>query len=174
MDAAVRCFAEQTQVSMTDIAREAGVGRVTLYGHFPSRERLIEAALERALDDARCVLAAADPDSGPADEALRRLLRSSWSVLDRYRRLFDSAQRELGSTKMREQHDPAMAMVAALIDRGRREGTFRTDLPVDWLVTTVYTLLHAAAEDVNNGRQSAGDVTGLLEATLLQALAPPV
>jgi hypothetical protein len=31
------------------VARAAGVGRVTLYAHFPSREQLLGAALDRAL-----------------------------------------------------------------------------------------------------------------------------
>jgi hypothetical protein len=43
--AATRVFCEQPQVSMADIARAAGVGRVTLYAHFPSREALLEAVL---------------------------------------------------------------------------------------------------------------------------------
>ncbi|MEH1130844.1 TetR/AcrR family transcriptional regulator, partial [Micromonospora sp. CPCC 206061] len=49
VQAAVTCLGRSAEASMNDIAQEAGVGRVTLYGHFPSREALVEAALIRLL-----------------------------------------------------------------------------------------------------------------------------
>ncbi|MFI7679505.1 TetR/AcrR family transcriptional regulator [Actinophytocola sp. NPDC049390] len=171
LDAATACLSRQPQVSMTEVARAAGVGRVTLYAHFPSREVLLDAVLERTIAQAGAVIEECKPDEGPADEALRRLLRSSWEVLDRYRRLFEVAQRELGPPRLREHHDPAMTRVEKLLTRGQDEGAFRTDLPLGWLVTTVYTLLHAAAEDVNVGRLAQDDAGRILDATVLSALA---
>jgi AcrR family transcriptional regulator len=173
LDAAATSLSAQPQISMAELARVAGVGRVTLYAHFPSREAVLEAVLERAITQAGAVLEESRPEEGPADEALRRLLRSSWQVLDRHRRLFEVAQRELGPVRLREYHDPAIDRIDKLIARGRRDGVFRTDLPPRWLVTTVYTLLHAAAEDVNAERLPQQDAGRVLEATLLAALAPP-
>jgi hypothetical protein len=106
-------------------------------------------------------------------EALRRLVRTSWETLDRHRRLFALAQRELGPAALRDRHDPALNPVEALLARGRRDGVIRTDLPLDWLVTTFYTLLHAAAEEVNAGRLPHTDAGRVLDATLTSALAPP-
>jgi len=169
LDAAATCLGTQPQVSMAELARAAGVGRVTLYAHFPSREAVLEAVLERAISQAGAVIEESRPEEGPADEALRRLLRSSWQILDRHRRLFEVAQRELGPARLRESHDPAIDRIDKLVARGRREGVFRTDLPLSWLVTTVYTLLHAAAEDVNAGRLPQEDAGHVLEATLLSA-----
>jgi TetR/AcrR family transcriptional regulator, mexCD-oprJ operon repressor len=37
LDAASPCLARDPSASLADIAREAGVGGVTLYGHFDSR-----------------------------------------------------------------------------------------------------------------------------------------
>lgn len=170
--AALDCFTERPQASMAAIARAAGVGRVTLYAHFPSRESLLEAVLEHAVAQAGPVLDAVAPGDGPAPEALRRLLRSAWQVLDRHRRLFEVAQDELGPARMREHHDRAMARVENLLRRGRDEGAFRDDLPLSWMVTTVYSLLHAAADDVNSGRLEQDSAAEVLEATLLPALRP--
>ncbi|MBA9002809.1 TetR/AcrR family transcriptional regulator [Thermomonospora cellulosilytica] len=170
LDAALVCFSEQTDVSMTSIARAAGVGRVTLYTHFPSREVLLQAVLDHAIAQADAVLDAAEPDRGPAADALGRLLRSSWQILGRHRRLFEVAQRELDPARLRRHHDPAMARVEALLARGRNEGAFRVDLPLNWMVTTVYSLLHAAAEDVNAGRLPQHSAADVLQATLLSAL----
>ncbi|MEU8108235.1 TetR/AcrR family transcriptional regulator [Nonomuraea muscovyensis] len=171
--AALVCFTEDPQVSMAAIARAAGVGRVTLYAHFPSRDVLLEAVLDHAIALADPVLNAAMPGDGPAADALRRLLRSAWQVLDRHRRLFEAAQHELDATRMRKHHDQAMAHVEGLLRRGRDEGAFRDDLPLGWMVTTVYSLLHAAAIDVNSGRLPQDAAADVLEATLLPALVPP-
>ncbi|GAB2859874.1 TetR/AcrR family transcriptional regulator [Lentzea nigeriaca] len=170
LDAALVSFTEDPQASMAAIARAAGVGRVTLYAHFPSREVLLEAVLDRTIAAAGAVIEKATPGEGPATEALRRLLRSSWHELDQHRKLFDLAQRELGAAALRQRHREVVDHVEALLVRGQQEGVFRRDLPMTWLVTTVYSLLHAAAEDVNAGRLAAEEAAGVLEATLLPAL----
>jgi hypothetical protein len=36
---------------------------------------------------------------------------------------------------MRRAHETVRAVIRKLIERGRRESAFRTDLAVDWLVT---------------------------------------
>jgi len=38
LDAAEACLTRDTDASMSDIAAEAGLGRVTIYGHFASRQ----------------------------------------------------------------------------------------------------------------------------------------
>lgn len=173
LDAALVRLTEQPHTSMAAIARAAGVGRVTLYAHFPSREALLEAVLAHAITQADTVVEAATPTEGPATEALARLLRSSWQVLDQHRRLFDLAQRELGSTRLRQHHDKAIGRIEQLLIRGQHEGAFRTDLPLSWLITTIYSLLHAAADDVNAHRLDRDTAPDVLEATLLTALRPP-
>jgi len=59
------------------MAEPAGVGRVTLYAHFPSREAVLEAVLERTISQAGVIIEERRPEEGPADEALRRLLRAA-------------------------------------------------------------------------------------------------
>ena len=45
-------------------------------------------------------------------------------------------------------------------------------MPQQWLITTTYSLMHAAAEDAAAGRLDAGDAAGLITATLLAAFTP--
>jgi AcrR family transcriptional regulator len=170
LDAALACFAEQPQASMGDIARAAGVGRVTLYAHFPSRAVLLEAALDRAVDEVGTAIDSEIDDDDPPDRALATLVGSSWRDLDRYRRIHEAAQRELSPERLRQHHAASLTRVEALIARGRADGTFRTDLPLAWQVTTFYALIHAAADDVNAGRLDADQAAHVLEATLLAAL----
>ena len=60
----------------------------------------------------------------------------------------------------------------SLIEQGQRAGTFRRDMPQQWLITTTYSLMHAAAEDTAAGRLDADDAAGLITATLLAAFTP--
>jgi AcrR family transcriptional regulator len=167
LDAGLACFSRNADASLTDVARGAGVGRVTLYRHFPSREGLIDAVLAHAISRADTALEAVAVDNGPAPEALSRLIHSSWRIVDHHRSLLAAAQRDLPPARIRHHHDQAMARVERLVARGQREGDFRTDLPRPWLVATFYSVLHGAAEEVDAGRLDPTKAPETLTATLL-------
>ena len=57
----------------------------------------------------------------------------------------------------------------ALLLRGQREGVFRVDLPVSWLLTTTHVVMNGAAEEVRAGRLDADDAPWFIEAILLPA-----
>lgn len=170
--AATESFARDPDASMADIARAAGLGRVTLYAHFPSREQLLRTVLAETIAESIGVIEAASPDEGPPAEALARVIRSCWPLLSRFGSLHAAARRTLPADEVRRRHDQPMTHVGRLIARGRAEGAFRTDLPVEWLVTTVYTLLHAAADEAAAGRLDTDAVGEILEKTLLAAFKP--
>ncbi|HEX7161018.1 MAG TPA: TetR/AcrR family transcriptional regulator, partial [Trebonia sp.] len=84
-----------------------------------------------------------------------------------------AAHRELPAERIRGIHDPVLRNVQGLIECGQDAGAFRRDLPMQWLTTTAFSLMHAAAEDVAAGRLDAGEAPRLITATLLGAFAPP-
>lgn len=171
--AATACFGKNPNASMTEIAAAAGVGRVTLYGHFSSREALLSELMERALTEVAAVLDATDLDRGPADETLRALIRSSWQLLDRNLRMLHAARRALPAEAVHEHHTGILSAMERLITRGRQEGAFRDDLPSHWLVGTVYALVQAAGDQVEAGRFTSQEALDALEATLISALRRP-
>ncbi len=158
------------EASVGDIAAEAGVGRMTLYGHFNSRAELIEAALVDSLEHGEGVLREVPLDGDPV-EAFRRLIASSWTLLSRARTLLVAAQKELPATRIRELHEASEARMRALLERGQREGSFRTDLPVSWLLTVTHVVLNGAAEEITTGRLNPEDAPGFIDATLQPAFA---
>jgi Zn-dependent protease with chaperone function len=62
------------------------------------------------------------------------------------------------------------APLLGLLTRGQAQGAFRDDLPVQWLVTVFYSLIHAAAAEVQARRLSAKAAPDILADTLLAAL----
>jgi len=172
LDAATDCLARDPEMSIADIAAAAGVGRITLYGHFKTRAELVDAVLVRAVAHADAILDATDTGGDPAD-ALARLVAASWQIVHQFRNILLAAQRELPAERIRGVHDPLMRRVQSLIGQGQRAGTFRSDLPKQWLITTAFSLMHAAAEDVTAGRLRAEDAAHLITATLLAAFTPP-
>ncbi|GIH17201.1 TetR/AcrR family transcriptional regulator [Rugosimonospora africana] len=172
LDAAVACLSRDPDASVVDIAAAASVGRVTLYGHFKTRAELIDAALVRTIQHADQILETTDTTGDPT-EALTRLVASSWQIVDQFRNILVAAQRELPAERIRGVHDRVVRRIQSLLERGQRGGAFRTDLPKRWMVTTVISLMHAAAEDAAAGRVKVDQVPGLITATLLAAFTAP-
>lgn len=170
LDATLACTPADGRFNMTAIARAAGVSRVTLYTHFPTREALVDAALQRAMAITGAALAELRLSEGPATEALGRLLRSSWQILEQHRNLYVVASATLPPAQLRSYTEPVLGQVDNLIGRGQATGDFRSDLPRDWLVATIYTLMHLAAEQLNAGRLSAEQAGDVVTTTILSLL----
>jgi TetR/AcrR family transcriptional repressor of mexCD-oprJ operon len=172
LDAALARLARDPHASIADIAQEAGVGRMTLYGHFRTRADLLEAALSRLLANCDEVLAGVDLDREPAT-ALNDLIASSWQLVHQFHAVRLAAGLELPEERIRAHHDGPLRRVEQIIERGRKTGAFRRDLPTSWLVTVFYSVLHAAADECAAGRLDTDEAPRVITATLLSAVAPP-
>jgi TetR/AcrR family transcriptional repressor of mexCD-oprJ operon len=113
--AGLELFSRDANVSMADVARAAGLGRVTVYAHFPSRADLVEALVQRAIAEAEQALDARLATLGdqPADQALADLIGCTWTVLQRHRRLRRHALADLGPERLHEHHDPVRGRIEA-------------------------------------------------------------
>ena len=166
LDGAERLLQRHAQLSISAVAAEAGVSRVTVYAHFPSLEDLLEAVVERAVSGATVALESADPHSGPPLEALERLVAVSWRELERHQATARAAAEQLTPDMLRHTHRGARHQLLRLLDRGQQDGAFRTDLPGDWLVTACVALMHAAVDEVRAGRLSGRAAQNALQASV--------
>jgi TetR/AcrR family transcriptional regulator, mexCD-oprJ operon repressor len=172
LEAAVACLSRNPDASVSEIAQAAGVGRVTLYGHFGSREALIGAALTRVLDEGDQVLAGVDLTGDPR-EALRMLIEAGWLLTAQAGAVLDAARETLPPGRIQELHAKPAQRVEDLIRRGQSEGVFRADLPASWLTSALHHLMKGAAVDVSSGRLDHADAARFISETVLAAYAPP-
>jgi TetR/AcrR family transcriptional regulator, mexCD-oprJ operon repressor len=171
LDAAVELLGRDPSASVGAIAAAAGVGRVTLYGHFPSRDALVEDAVRHAIDGGEEKLAGVDLTGDP-QAALVRLLRSSWLLMSQARNLLLAAQNSLSPERIKELHDKPFRRLETLVGRGQEVGVFRSDLPASWLVGVLHSVVHHAADEINAGRLDERDAPDLISATILAAFTP--
>jgi TetR/AcrR family transcriptional regulator, mexCD-oprJ operon repressor len=169
--AGTSCLAADPSSSIADIAAAAGVGRMTLYGHFKTRGELVDAVLQRTLDESNDILKATDT-SGDPQEAMMRLIGASWQLVHRFGNVLTAAHDELPPERIHGAHDRVLRRVQTLVERGQRAGTFRNDLPKNWLVSLAVRLMHSAADDVAAGRLKPAEAPGVIASTLFAALTP--
>jgi len=161
VDAAIEVLSERPAASMEEIAAAAGLARQTVYAHYPSREALLRAVVDRALAQTVAAIDAAEPDEGTPVDALDRLVSASWQTLERYPLLMD-LRAPLTPAEEHALHGPILERLERLIRRGQRAGDFDRRLTPAWLLAAFLGLAHAAAQEVAAGRLSAEDASRTL------------
>lgn len=153
LEAAAGALAEDPDASLSEVARLAGLTRATLYRHFGSRDKLVDALRGDALDSAVEAVTAARLDEGTALEALRRVITAITSLGGRFwPLLMEGADRDPEFLRRRAE---TFAPVVAVIERGQSSGQIRTDVSAQWAVTALTALLAAAVRQAK-GFEDAG------------------
>lgn len=151
---------------MAAIAEHAGLGRSTLYRHFPSRTAMLDGLAADVVGrrDAGVEAAIArDPDTGAV---LRALAAMNVELGVRYPFLF--AHRAAVRPALQAGGDVLTAFLAAARDRG----DVRDDQPFRWLMATQLAISLAMIGEVLAGRIAGERATALLGETLIALMAP--
>ena len=141
------------QVSLESIARDAGVGIGTLYQHFPSREALVEAIYRAELGE---VAAAAEHllKRHPPKTALRRwmdryasFVAAKRGMAESLHAIFDSGAMEPSQTR-----DSIVGAVDMLLRAGADDGSLRSDVQADDVVSSLIGIFLASGSPEQTGR----------------------
>ena len=147
--------------------------------HHPTKRQPAVARSVTAILDAALAALTEDPDVSMAEIARRAgVVRATVYVhfptreaLGRYRALV-ALNTRLGPEHMRALHAPVAGTVRPLLERGRSAGAFNPDLTLDWMLTVVLDLIHAASREVTAGRLPEAEAERALIATVTGALSP--
>ncbi|WJV46093.1 TetR/AcrR family transcriptional regulator [Streptomyces flavofungini] len=169
-------FAELTRdpdASMDQIARAAGVVRRTVYGHFPSRDALVTAILDEAVEAVSAAHAAGYEGVDDPPRAVASAMLAVWDVTDRYRLLISLAQRAIAMEGIRERLAPVHERGTAMLQRGLDEGRFVSPMPANALAYVVENIMFALMETVNDGLMEPADAGRAAAVTFLCAAGLP-
>ena len=138
--------------SIGDLARELGVTKSAIYHHVPSKEALLAAALDEALDGLSTAIddAVAAPPEGSAYERLRTAVRQSVEILAAHLpavtlllRVRGNSEVELAALKRRRVIDDKLAgLVQAAVD----EGSLRADIPPELISRLLFGMVNSLVE----------------------------
>ncbi|UGT54266.1 TetR/AcrR family transcriptional regulator [Nocardia asteroides] len=172
IDAATRLLATHPDAGMAAIAAEAGVTRQTVYAHFASRDELVDAVIASTTERAVAAMREADLDSGPAREALLRMLAVGW----RFFRVAPLAHHVGAFARQRDEDRqlPVNDRLLRLIRRGQRAGEFDDTLSAAWLVAAIVAVSHAAGDEVRAGRMAQPEAEKSLRESVLRLVSASV
>lgn len=169
-------FAELTRdpdASMDQIARAAGVVRRTVYGHFPSRDALVTAILDEAVEAVTAAHAAGYEGVDDPPRAIAGAMLAVWDVTDRYRLLLSLAQRAVTMEGIRERLAPIHATGTQMLQRALDEGRFTSSLPAPALVYVLENIMFGLLEAVNDGVLETAEAGRAAAVTFLTAAGLP-
>lgn len=142
LEAAFLTFNEQPGASLGDVAQRAGVGRATLHRHFSSRDALIEALAQTALQELKDAIEAATASAQTHIDGLRLSLAAIIPLASR--QWFLSHELFEEGSKIAAAYEADIAELHHEIDAARAEGSFAPDLPTKWIAETYENLIYAA------------------------------
>lgn len=159
-------------VSMSAVAKAAGVSRQTLYNHFPDVDSILAAAIHQHNEEARTMLSTAlaitDSPTGKLDQLVRHVVMLG-SHGHGSQRITDglSAESRAGLAAHEQQMN---SQIAAILDEGIRTGEFRADLSSEVDVLVVSAMLDGIMDATSRDPDQAARVAQVGLRTLVRAV----
>jgi AcrR family transcriptional regulator len=176
LDVAAQALVADPAASLAEVAEAAGIGRTTLHKHYATRDDLLRAVGDRALDLwEQAVGEVADPDDGAApDGGLLAMAAAMIPIGPQLAFLL----RTPAFDHVPEINDRWAAVeerTLAVLKRARARGVIAESVPDWWLLATFFALIYVAAESVGAGRLAPLDAPEFTVRTFLQGIgaAPP-
>jgi AcrR family transcriptional regulator len=168
LDVAAQVLVADPAASLADVAEAAGIGRTTLHKHYATREDLLHAVGDRAIDlwehAIGGITGQEDPDGGlramttamiPIGPQLAFLWRTP---------TFDHVK------EIEVRWGAVEAATQAILSQAQARGVIATGMPDWWLLATYFALVYVAAESVQSGRLAPLDAPAFVLDTFLHGI----
>lgn len=136
--------------SMGTLAERLGTSKSAIYHHFPSKEEVLNQALEYALGGLEAILDDPRSRTGAADAQLRFVISEAVRVLCErlpyvtlLLRLRGNTPVERGALDRRRRFNAA---IAELVESARKEGTLRTDVDARTITRLLFGMINSIVE----------------------------
>jgi AcrR family transcriptional regulator len=169
VESAIHVFGIDPGAGMGEVALHAGVGRATLYRHFPCRDDLMAAIKAQARQEAVTAVESCPLDEGSALDAIEQIVRAVIELGDRYR--FISGWRATAGEDD-EPRERVSAALRAAVERGQRRGEITRSIPPEWAVMVIRSLMLTAIDQLSAGTMSDRDAERLVQRIVVQGLSP--
>lgn len=168
-----------SELSLRNIAKQAGVSAPALYRHFADKEALLAAVAEQGFVELHDWLAFAAPNEMACMARLRRFFEAYLEFMASYPVYFQlmfgpELQDRSRYSGLLTAHESSMSLLIALIVEARKQNVFRTDVSAEAQVMACWSALHGFAGLSIMGMlgKEHALIEPLLEG-LLKGLAPP-
>lgn len=161
---------ERPRANLQELAKAAGTSKATLYRLCRTREQLIERLTSHAIRRITKAIQAAELETAPPLEALRRLIANNVE------------QRELTAFLIYFWNkdysvDPGAeagwdAAFDAFFLRGQQAGVFRIDIPAPALTEILVAMLLGLVDAEHRGRVARAGLAAMIERAFLHGVAP--
>lgn len=164
--------------SMADLAAALGLSKSSLYHHVPSKERLLELALDEALGELTAVVEAATADgaAGTSYERLRRVVEDGVRLLAAHQPAVTLLLRVHGNTDVEraalERRRWVDTRLAELVRAAAEEGALRDDLDPVVVSRLLFGMVNSLVEWYDaDGPVDVDQLAAAVVATALDGLA---
>lgn len=167
--AAIAVLAAHPEASMREVADASGIGRSTLYRHFPDRAALVAAIYARVVAEAEGIALARLGDAGDRDAVivLAGLAAELAGLGDRYRfleRCAPAAAAGEGEVRSSE----VEAALERYLTAAQRRGEVRRDLDARWLLEVFGAVITAASGERHATRRGRSAMVARTVESLLR------
>ena len=166
--AAIAVLAADPQASMHDIAQASGIGRTTLYRHFPDRSALEAAIYHRVLSEADSISSGLlRPETEDPIHDVQELCVALAGLGGRYRFLTQHNASVTATDPESLRHRGAR--LRAFLRSAQRADKICAEVSADWLLTVLVALMIEAS---GHAFRDAEQRNATLRATVRRLLAP--
>lgn len=171
LNTAAKLLAKRANASLTEIASAAEIGRATLHRHFASREDLMHALAQDAIQQTNTAVAAANKSNQSAEHVLYTMLSAIIPLGDRFHFLMShpaAQQHAQTAADIQRQQQKIEQLVIAL----KWEKVISNELPNAWVTNSINAMIHTAWSAIQTGHIAAHDAPKLVLRSLLKGLKP--
>lgn len=155
----------QPGATIGEIALASGLGRATIYRHFPTRDDLLRGVARHGFEQTARALRDARPEEGTAVEALMRMVEATIQPANVCMLVLNQLPEPVAS---QEEKTEMLAPVVEAVMRGVASGELRADLDIRWTLRMIGALYQLAMEELAAGNVTREEAVELMASSLLQ------